>query len=240
MNKKPSYDLTTKDGREKNKKAAKKANYVKETTYDGTGDAAKIPYQMWEVPEISEEDKASLLEHTTGTNANDISDLVLTNKQYTKKVGEDRINTIKDSAVKFVKDELYSSSDVVAKDSVSYVNTLLGQIAMRDYSDKDNETSTDFANRIAEMYVDNNIKTKGEFLSDKSLVYNFAYYNMVRGYGKLTVTSKDHKTGEECKPFSDLLGHTVKYGEETEFYCEAMLTDEDTPKVVEVDFYGGK
>lgn len=50
----------------------------------------------------------------------------------------------------------------------------------------------------------NGMETKGAFLSDKNLVYNYAYNNVCRGYGILTVTAPGYKTREKCKPCSDL------------------------------------
>lgn len=212
-----SYDLSIPAEREENAERAQKAKYVTETVYDG----AAVPYILYDWEFIPEEEKQ--IE----------GNLCYTNKELVDAIGEERVQEYVDVAKAYYQLELGNNADAIAADTDAFISKyetmmsgsttvssgLHGEPA---YEENAIRTSGDASN-IAQMYVDNELTLKTEFISDKSLVYMRTYCYNVRGELKVTPISEGHKKGEFCQPLYDQFGIKANYGEETEVFFEIEI-----------------
>ena len=234
-----AYDLTDKKEIEKNKEKAKKANHVSETVYDG----ANVPYILYDEEFISEDDKNIFGEGI------DASDSYCSNKDLVKSLGDEQVQEFADTASGFMEyvfannyRDIETDTDAFIEKFLSmYANTSsIGMTTMIDDEDANEEGYFDadvMASKIAEMYVDNSLTLDTKFYTDKSLVYYKYYTYFVRGMLEITPTSTEHKNGEECKPFKDIFGIDVNYGETVQVVVEVDVEGNKDMGISNVFFY---
>lgn len=207
------YDLTKKSEIKENKEKAEKQSYTSETIYDG----AAVPYYLFDWEFISDEDKA------VG------DDSYQTNKDLSVTIGEESLQAYADQATEYMTFMYGNNAKEIAADTDAFKDKFCsfyngGSGLFDNFGEAKDESELidceTYADKFAELYVDNGITMKATVRTDKSLVYYKNYHYYVRGEIELTPSSNKEKG--ECTLMAKV-GPKVSYGKTTRLPFEVEI-----------------
>ncbi len=230
-----NYDLTDEVEIKKNTERLKKTSFVGETSYDG----ANVPYILYDVPFITEDDKNIL----PGAD-----DSYFTNKELVNNIGKDEVQKFIDKSEEYVNLVFNNNYRDIAADTDSFVEKYvaldsresLTSLSTLEDDEKANVegylTAEEVGQRYAQMYVDNSLTLDTKFYTDTSLVYFKYYMYWVRGMVSITPTSADHNAGEMCEPLKEMFNIDAKYGETVNFIVDISIMPTKEYNIATVTF----
>ncbi len=230
-----NYDLTDEVEVKKNEKRLQKTSFVDETAYDG----AKVPYILYDIPFITDEDKNII----PGAD-----DSYFTNKELVQNMGRENLQQFIDASEEYLNLLFNNNYRDIAADTDAFVGeytklnsmnsqTITTTLENSNMADEEGNISPDvLASKYAEMYVDNSLTIDSTFYTDTSLVYFKYYMYWVRGLISITPTSADHEAGEVCEPLKEMFNIDVKYGETVNFIVDVGIFPTDQLDVSSITF----